>query len=62
MVGAIEFMRAWHDECMQAKVCEECAINDKCYGMDIMRMDDKSINELIGMVMREKARRSKNEC
>lgn len=59
MYGAIEFMRAWRDFCKAQEGCDKCEFKALCLMPE--KMTDKEINDLVGIVMRKKAQREKEE-
>lgn len=60
MYGAIEFMRAWRELCKENR-CTTCTANRVCQYTSPTGYSDETINELIGIVMRRKAQREKEE-
>lgn len=52
-------MRAWRDFCKVQEGCEKCEFKALCLMPE--KMTDKEINDLVGIVMRKKAQREKEE-
>lgn len=63
MYGAIEFMRAWRELCKETR-CNKCEAYEVCMIAQFsspVGLTDEEINKLIGIVMRKKAQREKEE-
>lgn len=64
MYGAIEFMRAWRDECNEPHSCADCPIQKQCGSeakTEVWDLTNAEINNLITAVMARKAQREKEE-
>ena len=50
MIGAIEFMKRWHDECKSLTSCDYCRLRDKCKG-SMARLTNTDIMDILTLVM-----------
>ncbi len=50
MIGAIEFMKRWHDECKTLTSCDYCRLRDKCKG-SMARLTNSDIMDILTLVM-----------
>ncbi len=50
MIGAIEFMKRWHDECKALTSCDYCRLRDKCKG-SMARLTNSDIMDILTLVM-----------
>ena len=50
MIGAIEFMKRWHDECKALSSCDYCRLRDKCKG-SMARLSNNDIMDILTLVM-----------
>ena len=53
MVGAIDFMHKWYDECHELKSCDYCRLRDVCRG-SMARLNPPDILQLVSLVMGKK--------
>ena len=50
MIGAVEFMKKWHDYCRKRESCDYCKLRDACRGsMNVIHEQD--ILTLLALVM-----------
>ena len=50
MIGAVEFMKKWHDHCRKRESCDQCKLRDCCRGsMNVIHEQD--ILTLLALVM-----------
>ena len=50
MIGAVEFMKKWHDYCRKRESCDNCKLRDACRGsMNVIHEQD--ILTLLALVM-----------
>ena len=56
MVGAIDFLKAWHDVCKERENCHKCPVVKYCKCTVIGDLTDKDIPELVRSVMAQKRR------
>ncbi len=50
MIGAIEFMKKWYDECHALTSCDSCRLRDYCRG-SMARLNPPDIMDIISLVM-----------
>ena len=50
MIGAVEFMKKWHDFCQKRESCDHCKLRDACRGsMSVIHEQD--ILTILALVM-----------
>ena len=50
MIGAIDFMKRWHDECRTLTSCDDCRLRDDCKG-SMAWLTDTNIMNILTLVM-----------
>ena len=53
MVGAVDFMQKWYEECHSLTSCDMCRLRDLCRG-SMARLNPPAILDIISLVMRRK--------